>query len=100
MTVVGDGQQSRDFVHVKDVVWANILAMRHTRYPLKGEPLNVGFGKNYKIIDLARRLGDNICYLPARQGEIHDSSADISKIKKILKWSPSIQLYDWIEHNL
>lgn len=91
-----DGLQSRDFVHVRDVVQANLLAA------LKGEPggtYNVASGKTYSLLDLADRLdkisGQKLSrvFRPKREGDVKLSSADISHIKT-LGFVPQVTLED------
>lgn len=86
LTVVGEGKQTRDFVHVLDVVEANIMAMNSSRVG-KGEVVNVGGGKSYSVLDVAHLVGGEIIYLPPRV-EIMDSSAEISRARELLKWEP------------
>jgi UDP-glucose 4-epimerase len=95
LTVVGDGLNQRDFIHVYDVVEANISAM-NTNKKLNAEIFNIGYGDNYKIIDVAKMISNNITYLPARLGEAKTTLADITKAKTILNWNPSIKLKDWL----
>lgn len=94
ITIVGDGTQTRDFVHVRDVVQANLAAMKSDRVGA-GEVINVGSGRAVKIIDIAELVGGPIEYLPPRQ-EVKDSLADISLARKLLDWSPTITLEDGV----
>lgn len=96
LTIVGTGQQNRDFVHVSDIVNANLLALNYKK-PLNGNIFNIGSGKNYTINQIAKMIDKNIKYLPKRLGECKDSLADISKAKKILNYSPKIDIKDWIK---
>lgn len=95
LTLVGDGESFRDFVHVKDVVDINIKAMQH-KTNLNGEIFNVGFGKNYKIKDIAKFISPNIVEMPKRIGEAKTTLADIKKAKSILNWNPKINLLEWL----
>lgn len=97
MTIVGTGEQTRDFTNVKDVVRANILAM--TADGASGEIFNIGSGKNYSIVDVAKMIGKEFVFIPARLGEINDTCADISKAERILKWKPQVNLLDYINEN-
>jgi nucleoside-diphosphate-sugar epimerase len=90
LTVTGDGQQTRDFVYVKDVVDAIIAAIG-----TKGT-WNVGSGQEVKIIDIAKAFSNNIEFIPARK-EAKRSLSDISKIKKDLGWTPQVSLINWIK---
>ena len=87
LTVVGDGKQSRDFVFVTDVCDAFIKAA-DARF--SGEIFNVGTGEPQIILRLAELLGGKVVYLPERPGEPHITCADISKIKLMLNWNPTV----------
>lgn len=98
LTIVGDGEQTRDYIHVNDVVSANILAATYEK-PLNGEIFNVGSGKNYSVNWIASFIesdSSKIINIPQRIGEVRDTLADISKIQSTLGWSPSIKLEDWL----
>lgn len=86
LTVVGEGKQTRDFVHVLDVVEANIRAM-DSAHVGKGEAVNIGGGKSYNVLEVADLVGGAINYLPPRI-EIMDSLADITRAHKLLEWEP------------
>ena len=68
LTIVGNGSQTRDFIHVSDVVSANIAASSYNKAePLKGQIFNVGTGKAYSIKDIAYLISSNINYLKERR---------------------------------
>lgn len=99
MTIVGDGEQRRDFTFVGDVVRANMLAMMNRDAV---GVFNIGTGKNHSIKQLAAEVhGDSgrgttwmehIEYIPSRLGEAQITLADNSKAKDVLGWSPAIGL--------
>lgn len=93
LTVVGDGQQRRDFIHVNDVVRANILAAC-TAIDSKylASPINIGSGRNYSILELAKMISNDIIYIDSRPGEMQETLADIKKAKMAINWSPQIQV--------
>ena len=100
LTIVGDGSQRRDFVHVEDVARANYLA---SIFPLKkdghdytGEVFNVGSGKNYSIKEIADCISDNQVYIDKRDGEMETTLADISKIGSVIGWQPEIDVLEWV----
>lgn len=107
LTIVGDGEQRRDFTHVSDVVAANILAAtkefdewqingtEHTMYKY-GQVYNVGTGINYSINEISDIIGGEKINIPARLGESKITLANITKIKNHLNWEPKIKLIDWI----
>lgn len=97
MTVVGDGLQTRDYVHVKDVVSANILAMNHPS-PLGGKIMNVGTGTSYSVLDLAKMMGGEYTHTAPRSGEARHTCADIFAIKQILGWQPLKTLKEYMEN--
>ena len=96
MTIVGDGLQKRDFTHVSDVVEANILAMNSESASICGETCNIGTGKNYSVLELAKMIGVKYTYIPERLGESRVTLADITKAKSLLDWRPKVELKDWI----
>ena len=89
MTIVGDGKQTRDFIHVYDLVDAIIKA---TEKGKNGEIYNVGSGKEISINFVANLIGGDKFNVPKRPGETNRSLADISKIKKELNWQPKITI--------
>jgi UDP-glucose 4-epimerase len=101
LEIIGTGLQSRDFVHVSDVVDALILSA--TSEAAIGETFNIGFGKTTKIIDLAKiilkilGLSDKTVITTTNvpwQGDINTIWFDISKVKRELKWQPKISFED------
>jgi len=97
MTIVGDGLQKRDFVYVKDVVEANILASNlYNKLPV-GEIINIGSGESYSVLELAKIIGGKYKHIPERKSECKETLADIRKAKKLLNWKPKIKLKNWIE---
>ena len=90
LPVTGDGTITRDYVHVSDVIQANILAM-DSKKTGQGETINIGGGRNRSVNELAKMIGGKIEYITPRI-EIHDSLADISLAKKLLGWQPTIKL--------
>ncbi|MDI6591326.1 MAG: SDR family oxidoreductase [Patescibacteria group bacterium] len=99
LTITGDGEQTRDFTHVFDVVRANILAMESDKVG-KGEVINIGAGRNYSINQIAKMIGGKAIYIPPRPGEMRHTLADISKAKKLLGWQPKIKLKEGIKNLL
>jgi UDP-glucose 4-epimerase len=95
MTIVGDGEQTRDYTHVSDVVEANILAMTAPEEAC-GEIFNIGTGTNHSVNSIARMIGGNSKFIAARIGEARHTLADIGKAKRILNWKPKVKLEDWL----
>ncbi len=98
ITVVGDGLQSRDFIHVSDVVEANIKAALTDNKKAIGEIINIGSGKSHTVMDLVKMIGDGFYInVPERRGEARHSRADISKAKTLLNWTPQVDLEEWLK---
>lgn len=98
LTIVGDGEQRRDFVYVKDVAEANIRAAEWLEKVERFEVFNIGSGQNYSINEIANMIdpqGQRI-QLPPRQ-EPKVGLANISKAKELLKWEPKISIKEWIK---
>ncbi len=87
LTIHGDGLQSRDFVHVRDVARANILAFESE---LHGRTYNVGSGVAVTVKELANKLSPKQIHEDRRAGDAEVTLADISRIKAELGWSPEI----------
>mgnify|MGYP003112270065 CR=1 FL=1 len=98
MTIVGSGEQRRDFTHVNDVVLANILAADLENKKVIGQLFNIGTGINHSILDLAEMIGGEKTFVPPRPAEAKVSLADNSKAKLLLKWSPQVCLREWIKN--
>ena len=99
MTIVGDGEQRRDYTHVSDIVNANILAALSDNEDVVGELFNVGTGRNHSVNELAKLIGKPYEYIPARQGEAKITLADNSKLREMLGWEPTVKFEDWVEEN-
>ena len=98
LTIVGDGEQRRDFTHVSDVVQANILAAtKEVDDEYYGCVYNVGNGENYSINEIADAISDNQINIPPREGESRLTLAQNTLLRFIFDWSPKIKLMDWIK---
>ena len=101
LTIVGDGEQRRDFVYVKDVANANIMAaLSNADDEAYGQVYNVGSGKNYSVNDIASFISDDTINIPPRVGEARDSLANIDKIYKTFAWKPQTDVEVWIREQL
>lgn len=94
ITLIGDGSQTRDFVHVSDVVRANLAAMESSSVG-NGEVVNIGSGEKVSIKKIAEIIGGPIEHLPPRL-EIKDSLGDVSLAKQLLNWVPQVKLEEGI----
>jgi UDP-glucose 4-epimerase len=102
LTIVGDGEQRRDFTYVGDVVRANFIAATKefdTDEPY-GLVYNVGTGKNYSINQVSKMISDNTINIPRREGETNLSLASVDRIKNVFGWEPTMKLENWIENAL
>ena len=97
-TISGDGEQTRDFIHVRDIVRANILAMEKEKVG-KGEVINIGSGKNVSINKIAELIGGPVEHI-APTIEVRHTLADISRARQLLGWQPKITLEDGIKEFL
>jgi len=97
MTIVGDGLQTRDYVYVSDVVSANIVAM-NCEHKLNGNIINIGTGKSFSVLDIAKMMNGEYIHVPARNGEARHTLADITKAKELLNWEPKYSLEKYMEN--
>ena len=88
MTIVGDGNQRRDFTHVSDVVRANIMDVTKEVDSTFGEVYNIGTGTNYSINQIARMIDWAYTNNAPRPGEARISLANNQKMRKTFDWSP------------
>ena len=93
----GDGEQTRDLVHVDDIVLANIYAMQSTSW-FGGKAYNVGSGKSVSMNFIKDYINSEHDvewkYAPTRKGDVRHTLADISEIKKDLEWEPLISIQE------
>ena len=94
LTITGDGTQTRDYTHVRDIVQANLLAAESPKVGL-GEVVNIGAGRNVSVNDLAAMIGGPSVHIEPRL-EPHDTRADNRKAKELLGWEPKVTLEDGI----
>ena len=94
LNVVNDGEQRRDFVHVSDVVEANIKSMMLDCWS-DNISVNIGCGKNYSVNEIADMIGGEKVYGEKRI-EPKQTLALIEEAKRILNWEPKIKLEDWL----
>ena len=98
LTIIGDGNQRRDFTYVGDVVNANILAATSTvDSEAFGQVYNVGTGNNYSINQIARMISNDTINIAPRPGETRLSLANNQKMKNTFEWQPQVKLEDWIK---
>src|SRR3990167_1980326 len=96
-TVVGDGNQTRDFLYVTDVARAFLAASTTNKI---GQIYNLGAGNPQSVNRLVELLGGEVVYVPKRPGEPDCTFADITKIKKELGWKPIVSFEEGVSNML
>jgi len=103
--IYGDGQQTRDFTYVDNVVAANLAALRHPE-PLGGTVLNVGTGRRISLLELVAAmnaiLGTNLEaeLQPARAGDVLDSQASLERIERVLGYRPVVDFEEGLRRTM
>ena len=97
LTIVGDGKQTRDFIHVDDLTNAFIKVAKSS---LVNKIYNLGSGKEISINKIANLFGGKKTFIPKRPREPKRSLANISKIKKDINWKPTITIQEGIKRLL
>lgn len=105
LEIFGDGKQTRDFVNIRDVVNANMLAMESSN--ASGEVFNIASGSQTTILNLAELVKKTtskenipVKFSKARTGDIRQSIANISKSKEILGYNPTTNLHSGLSDYL
>ncbi len=103
-TIFGDGEQSRDFTYVSNVVEANILASK--AQGLSGEAFNIACGEKTTVNSLASTLNEILkeeispSYDEPRPGDVKHSFADVSKARKMLKYEPQVSFSEGLKETV
>lgn len=113
VTIFGDGQQTRDFVFVSDVVAANLLATEHleeinraSARSIDNLAFNVGTGQETSVNELVQRFSHalhkkcDVRYAPPRPGELRRNALDISKAHRLLGFTPKISLEEGLRETM
>ena len=101
LTIVGDGEQRRDYIYVEDVANANVMAaISNPDDDAYGQVYNIGSGKNYSVNEIASFISDDTINIPPREGEVKTSLANIDKMNKTFAWKPQTDIKDWIQTQL
>ncbi|MHC4992139.1 MAG: NAD-dependent epimerase/dehydratase family protein [Planctomycetota bacterium] len=96
-TIFGDGEQTRDFTSVHDVVEANLLAAT-VQTPPRGDACNVGTGRRHSLLDVLGLMRAHLAldvepsFGPPRPGDVRHSVADIEEARRLLGYEPRVQL--------
>lgn len=94
LEIYGDGEQTRDFTHVSDVVSANMLAMDCEI--ADGRALNVGRGENVSVNQIAAMIGGPTIHHEGRPGDMRDTRADWTQAAQVLGWRPRVSIEEGI----
>jgi UDP-glucose 4-epimerase len=95
LPIYGDGEQTRDFTHIRDVVRANVLAIDSEI--ADGRPINIGQGRSVSVNWLAERIGGPRIYRAARVGDVRNTLADRSLAERVLGWRPEVSTEQGID---
>ena len=102
--VFGDGEQTRDFTYIANVVQANLLAASSP--DAVGYALNIGCGEQISLNTVLRLAGEvlgvtvNADYREPRPGDVHDSCADINLAQRLLGYRPSVSFHEGLARTL
>tara|TARA_Y100000768_G_scaffold177481_1_gene132807 strand:- start:61 stop:975 length:915 start_codon:yes stop_codon:yes gene_type:complete len=94
LTIRGDGNQRRDFTHVRDIARANLLAMISTKVG-QGDVINIGNNDNRSVNQIAQMMGGKTVNIDPVV-EPRETLADNTKAKNLLGWEPQIIIEDWV----
>ena len=100
LTIVGDGSSLRDFIHVDDIISANIVIMTDFNKEVLNDVFNIGFSSNISVKEIADMISNLQTNLPPRAGEAKKTLANTNKIRKVTGWTPKIKISDWIKEQL
>jgi UDP-glucose 4-epimerase len=104
LPIFGDGEQSRDFTYIENVVHGNLLAM--TAPHVAGEVLNLANGRRTSLLQLVAYLEEltqqraHIEFFPARPGDVRHSQADIARATHLLGFTPQVDVKAGLQHTL
>lgn len=93
LTITGDGEQRRDFIHIFDIC-SGLIEIGKKEWDC--EVFNLGTAKNLSINELASLFNRDTIYIPAREGEMRETLADISFTRSKLNWNSKIKIEDYI----
>ena len=100
LEIFGDGEQTRDFTHVSDVVSANMLAMDCQVAVADGRAINIGRGENVSVNRIAAMIGGPTVHREGRAGDMRDTLADRTQAKRVLGWRPRVSIEAGIAESL
>lgn len=103
VTIFGDGNQTRDFTYVDNVVDANVLAAEGPANRVSGHVVNVGAGSRTSLLELVRIVEEVsgsqllVKHAPERAGDVRDSQADLSRARSVLTYEPRVSVREGVE---
>jgi nucleoside-diphosphate-sugar epimerase len=97
LTIFGDGSQTRDFIHVKDVAEANVVAFESD---LRDATINVGTGKSLTIKELADLISPERVWLPKRVPDIDQQCACTARMRRLLQWEAKYDLPAYLQETI
>ena len=98
LAIHGDGEQTRDFTHVSDIVAANVLAMDSS--VADGRAINVGAGRNISVSRIAELIGGPRIQTEPRAGDMRNTLADTTEASRMLGWRPRVSVEDGVKRPL
>ncbi|MGC2492899.1 NAD-dependent epimerase/dehydratase family protein [Candidatus Binatus sp.] len=96
LEIFGDGEQTRDFTNVSDVVSANMLAMDCEIAFADGRAVNIGRGENVSVNRIAAMIGGPTIHREGRAGDMRDTLADRTEAERVLGWRPKVSIEEGI----
>jgi UDP-glucose 4-epimerase len=105
-TIYGDGEQSRDFTYIENVVQGNLLAAAAPAAKVSGQVMNVAVGAQITINDAFRILREltgytgEPAYAPARSGDVRHSLADISRAREWMGYEPAVDFREGLRRTV
>jgi nucleoside-diphosphate-sugar epimerase len=105
-TIYGDGEQSRDFTYIDNVVHANLLAAEAPAEKIRGTMMNIATGKRITLKETFRILRDltgyhdEPAYAAPRAGDIHDSLADITRAQELIGYTPQVDFREGLRRTV
>jgi nucleoside-diphosphate-sugar epimerase len=94
LTILGDGSQTRDFIHVQDIAEGTVVAFESG---ITDATINIGTGRSLSIKALADLISSEQVFLPKREHDIPHQQADTSRMRRLLNWEPKRDLGEYLK---
>src|SRR5438552_5733003 len=104
--IFGDGEQTRDFTYIDNVVQANLAAAMSSAEGVSGECFNIGTGRQlslnsvFETLHVITGFSGSVKYAPPRVGDVRNSQADISRARQLLHYSPPISFLEGLRRTV